>query len=114
MGLAMSDCVARCMCMYSCADAKETEKYHAAVVPMDEEDFPRGSSSVLTPLEMKSVQEKAKQDVLFSTEPVPSEMRRSLKAKRKQKDILEASPAPKKSRRSVGKMVPSMKVIELK
>ena len=93
------------------ADSKDPEKRHLAV-PMDEEDFPRGSSSILTPLEMRSVQERAKQDVLFSTDLVPSEQRKSLKTKRKQKDILESSPAPKKSRKSVGKMVPSMKVIE--
>lgn len=97
------------MCSY--AGTKEPEKYHSAV-PMDEEDFPRGSSSVLTPLEMRSAQEKARQDVLFSTDPVPTEQKESLKSKRRQKDILEASPAPKKSRRSMGKMVPSMKVIE--
>lgn len=97
------------MCSY--AGTKEPEKYHSAV-PMEEEDFPRGSSSVLTPLEMRSAQEKARQDVLFSTDPVPTEQKESLKSKRRQKGILEASPAPKRSRRSMGKMVPSMKVIE--
>lgn len=98
------------VCMFRSADTKEPQK-HRSVVSIDEEDFPRGSSSILTPLEVKSAHEKAKQDVLFSTD-LPSERKKGLKAKRKPKDILDASPAPKKSRRSVGKKMLSMKVIE--
>ena len=97
------------MCVFIYADTKEPQK-HSSAMFVEEEDFPRGSSSVLTPLEVKSAQEKAKQDVLFSTD-LPSEGKKGLKAKRKLKDILDASPAPKKSRRPLGKKMPSMKVL---
>ena len=65
----------------------------------EEEDFPRGSSTILTPLEIKSAHEEARRDVtsgsaLFGT----PKTEKTAKKKRTKEDILQIAPGAKKGR----------------
>ena len=80
-----------------------------------EEDFPRGSSTVLTPLEIKTAHEEAKTDVVFDTSLFgTSKQEKTGKKKRTKEDILHVAPRAKKGRRfHSGTKFPSAKVRQI-
>ena len=67
----------------------------------EEEDFPRGSATVLTPLEIKTAQEQAKRDTPFVGELFhSSSQKEGGQRKRRKEDVLQFTPLAKKGSRS--------------